>query len=91
MLHRYMQWTGGGKELSVRSPSIYILTICREGFVSKGNGGGGARLAATVVFGGVYDRAPINLPLPQHAKGALQNAVLGAWDHKFAIVDKKLS
>ncbi len=44
---------------------------------------------ARVVFGGVYDRAPINLLLPQHAKGALQNAVLGAWDHKFAIADKK--
>ncbi len=62
---------GGGKELSVRTPSLYILTICGGVFVSTGNGGGGARPAATVVFGGVYDRAPINLPLPKHAKGAL--------------------
>ncbi len=51
----------------------------------------GARPVATIIFGRVYERAPINLPLPKHAKGALQSAVLGAWDHKFAIADKKQS
>ncbi len=84
-----MQWTDGGKEMSVRTQSIYILTICGGVFVSKCSGGGGARPVATVIFGEVYERVPINLPLPQHAKGALQNAVLGAWDHNFAIADKK--
>ncbi len=80
---------GGGKELSVRTPSIYILTTCGGVFVSTGNGGGRACPAATVIFGGVYDRAPINLPLPQHTKGGLPNGFLGAWDHKSTIADEK--